>query len=224
MEYYNLREDESVLYIGEAYKIKQVILTNLNLITVIVKKPYSKKSPLIDIYPVDKIKIYKDVPQIKTNDCTAEIYLTTKELKLTFFSKGELNKFVNAAFELITGKDAFSRNTDKVKNAVDAVDNSLGINTIETVKNVVENGVSGSLLGFLGKKAYGLSKKSSSGQMVLNATKQMIDSESSVTKTSEPDEFDDNIEKLKKLKKLLDADIITQEEYEQKKLELLNSI
>ena len=232
MDEYKLRSDESVLFKCDTFDNTKILLTNLNLVIIKESKKFKKRKKdlsledqtPVNIYPVEDVKIYKDVPQIKLNNNTVEIYLTSTEITIEFCSRVDAYKFTNTAIELLTGKNSFTRGAEKFKSAIDTVDDTLGINTVGTVKNVVENGVTGCLLGFIGKKATGFSKKPSGGQMALNATKQLLNSKSSDCETSTSDEFNNNIEKLEKFKKLLDAGIITKEEYEQKKLELLNSI
>lgn len=231
MDNYSLKPDETILFQGDAYDGIQVILTNHNLIIVKKKeKLFSKTDVTVEVYPKEEIKIYKDVPQIKANNCNVMIYLLSKEIQIEFKTRGEVHKFTSAAFELLTGKTAFARGAEKVKNAVDVVDNTLGINTVETVKSVVTNGVIGCVTGGLGKKINKASKgKNSKMKMALNATKGVLESKALVSEANshlseQTPDYDEQIQKLEKMKSLLDSGVITQEEFDTKKAELLGKL
>lgn len=58
------------------------------------------------IYPVNEIKMYEGVPQVKAKSNDVEIYLKTKELEFGFQSKNEVYKFRSAIIKLLTGKPA----------------------------------------------------------------------------------------------------------------------
>ena len=102
MEHYNLDEDEVVLYKGDVvFKEKtqstQIILTNKNLVFIdVVKKIFAHDEIETQIYPVNEIKMYEGVPQVKAKSNDVEIYLKTKELEFGFQSKNEVYKFRSA--------------------------------------------------------------------------------------------------------------------------------
>lgn len=235
MDEYKLQPNESVLFKCNTYDDTEILLTNLNLVIIKkIKKVKKRKKGLLsenqsplNIYPVEDIKIYKDVPQIKSKNNTVEIYLTSTEISIDFYSRGDAYKFTNTAVELLTGKNTFARGAEKFKNAIDVVDDTLGINTVDTVKNVVENGVAGGILGIIGQKRK--SKGQSGIKKSFNVLQQAIDSNSTENrlldnKNDNPNEINDRVEKLKKLKSLLDEGILTQEEFDRKKEELLNTL
>ena len=224
MENYSLQANEVLLYKGEAYNGIEIILTNLNLI--IVKKTqklFKKTEVKTFVYYKDDIKMYNDIPQVKQKESTVEIFLTLEEIKVDFYSRTEAYKFVNAVYELLTGKSTTARGAEKIKSAIRLVDDTLGIDTMDTVKNVVENGIAGSLLGGISKKI-GIKNKSSSIKETVGAAKEVIDAAATITssKTIEKTEdYNEKIESVKKLKELLDAGILTQEEFDEKKKQLL---
>ena len=231
MDNYSLKENESLLYKGDAYGMFEILLTNINL--VLIKKIKVKDSKKlfaktyeqtdISVYSTDEIKIYKDVPQVKVKDSTVEIYLASGEEKINFYSKIEAHKFANAIYELLTGKTLATRGAEKVKSAINIVDEALGINTVSTVKNVMENGIAGTILGGVGKKATKFSKTSSLKESI-GLVKKVVDAASPTTdlhNNAEQDDYNDKVEKIKKLKELLDIEAITQEEFDAKKKELL---
>ncbi len=224
MENYSLQASEVLLYKGEAYNGIEIMLTNLNLIIVKKTQKLFKKAQVETfVYSKDDIKIYNDIPQVKQKESSVEIFLTLEELKVDFYSRTEAHKFVNTAYELLTGKSTTTRGAEKIKNAIKLVDNTLGIDTMDTVKNVMENGIAGSLLGGIGKKA-GIKSKSSAIKDTVGVAKDVIGTAATITtsKTIEKTEdYNEKIENVKKLKELLDADILTQEEFDEKKKQLL---
>ena len=49
----------------------------------------------------------------------------------------KVNKFVNKIVNTITGTTRMSRGVKKINNAIDTVDNVLGIDTRDTIKGVI---------------------------------------------------------------------------------------
>lgn len=145
MENYELKSDEVVLYKGEVIlsgKLcpTKLILTNYNVVLITKSHSISNKEVEVQTYDVQDIKVYKDVPQIKTNKNHVEIYLTSGEIDLEFAYRNELKKFVNSAMELLTNKSLFQRRTESVKKNVDVVDKTFNIDSVEIVKGAVKNG------------------------------------------------------------------------------------
>ncbi|MGN0544480.1 MAG: SHOCT domain-containing protein [Acutalibacteraceae bacterium] len=227
MKEYCLNPDESVLYECDECRGVKIILTNLNL--VIIKKTiklFSKNQANVDVYPKESIKIYNDLPQVKQKDCMVEIYFVSDERKIEFYSRNEAKKFVKVLFELLTGKATYVRRVDKVKNVVGVVDDTLGIDTVDTVVNVIKNGVTSSAVGIIGKKIPKSSKASGLIKNILNESDNILDSSYTATKKLDGSEIDtsmsnEKIETLKNLKNLLDSGVLTQEEFDAKKKEIL---
>lgn len=98
MEHYNLDEDEVVLYKGDVvFKEKtqstQIILTNKNLVFIdVVKKIFAHDEIETQIYPVNEIKMYEGVPQVKAKSNDVEIYLKQRNLISVFSRK---TKYIN---------------------------------------------------------------------------------------------------------------------------------
>lgn len=137
----------------------QLVLTNLNVIFITrYKKLFSQEEVDVQSYPIENIKIYKGIPQVKSNAKTVEIYLKETEIEFEFESKKELNKFMSEINKLITGKTAFERNAEKVKGAISVVNDTVGFDVVEETKDVVKNGVPG-IFGKIGKKLFGTKGK-----------------------------------------------------------------
>lgn len=230
MTNYSLKPNESVLYSGDIFmeELKgdhKLTLTNLNIIIIsTVKKLFTKEQITVNTYPVEHIKIYNEMPQIKQKGSNVEIFLSTREIAFNFSSKSEAHKFVDVAMQLLTGKSSAERGSDKVKGAIGLIDNALGINTVNTVKNALENGISGSVLGGF-KKNTAISKGATVASEVVGLAKDFWGNKS-VTKTIPENTTaviptDEQLDSLKKLKDLVDAGVLTQEEFDAKKKQIL---
>jgi hypothetical protein len=241
MDNYCLESNEVVLYKGNGIiksnskseglltniTHKEIMLTNINIVgTLKTKKMFAKEEVEITVFPVADIKIYNGVPQIKQDNYKVEIYLVDSEIILEFYSKSEVRKFINAVYEFITGKSISERGASKVKGAVNMVDDTLGIDSVGTIKSVVENGVVGSVFGGLGKTGKKKGKNATVVSDILSFAKGSLsektsEEESQKIEGSTEVSFEDQIESLKKLKELLDASIITQEEFDAKKKQIM---
>ena len=157
MENYNLKADEVVLYKGSVILnnrkgTTELILTNTNLVFINKYKPlFSKEEVTILEHQIQSIKIYEGVPQIKSTANTVEIQLLEQEIEFEFYSKMELLKFTNATNKLLTGESTIQKGAKKVKDAIGLIDDTLGINTVESTTNVIKNGLIGSVSGVIGK-------------------------------------------------------------------------
>lgn len=153
MEHYQLQEQEVVLYKGEARCVERrkwadVLFTNVAVVLILKKrKLFAKPEISVETYPTDGIKVYKDKPQVIRKAEKIEIYTTMGEITLQFTSRSEAKKFENATWEHLTDKGALQRRLEKVKNTIDCVDSTMGINTVGTVKEVAKNKTGLSLLG-----------------------------------------------------------------------------
>ena len=229
MTNYTLQPNETVLYQGNVMiesriATVEMILTNLNLVFVITTRKFLAKSQIdVEVYPIEEIKVYNNVPQIKQKNNRVEIFLSCGEVAVLFASMFEASKFVNAALHLLTGKTMAERGADKFKGAVGLVDNTLGIDTVSTVKNVLENGIAGTLLGGLGKKSAPALKHTSTAREVIGIAKDLMGATSTQEQipASTTSLTDEQMETLKKLKELVDMGVLTQEEFDAKKKQLL---
>jgi hypothetical protein len=140
-----------------------------------------------------------------------QIYFTNTDRVLTFPSKIEARKFTAKALELLTGKNTFFRGIEKAKKTVEAVDETLGINTIGVAATVVKTAINAVPQGTF-SKTKAVARKLANGLIQTKETQQITTTPSAT----------ENLETLRTLKTLLDEDAITQEEFEAKKKELLD--
>jgi hypothetical protein len=156
MNHYTLREDEVLLYKGKAYRSTKgrkqvdVLLTNLCVVLIVKYDALiDQKETEILTYPIEEIKVYKNKPQVNRKDAQVEIYAKSGEEYLEFLSKADAKKFADIAWEEITNKTKLQRKIDKVKETVDYVDESFGIDTVQITKDTVKDGVVQKVLGGL---------------------------------------------------------------------------
>ena len=146
MKNYELCSDEVVLYKGDVKAVDskdemQLILTNLNIVFITThKKMFGKEEVVVDDYPVEEIKIYNGVPQLKPNGNIVEIYLLNDDKEVVFPTKSEIRKFINEATNLLTNKTRMERCVEKVKKTIELVKDTIGEENINAVKKVTKDG------------------------------------------------------------------------------------
>jgi hypothetical protein len=225
MKNFSLGSNEALLFEGSVVRKNttnskairvSLYLTNLNLIFEIIhRKLFAKSEVEIEYIPISQIKVYNDIPQIKTSGYEVTVFFLDHEEEYSFDERKEARKFTNISYKLITGKDLGDRGSEVVKAGLSKIDNALGINTMETVSGILERGVIGSVIGGIkGKK----SSKAQVASEAIGLAKEII------SEKDKPTEQENAVEKLKQIKELLDAGIITQEEFEAKKYEIINNI
>ena len=162
MEEYILENHEILLYEGDVtWKAKpgtsHLVLTNC---AIVFKrkfkegKAFQKKwNQTVDIFPIQGVKTLNAEPQIKQMINTVTVQTVSGILEIEFNNPLAARKFASNLRESITGSATFERGAGKVKGAIGVVDDTLGIDTVDAVKGIVENGVVGTVLGGIkGKK------------------------------------------------------------------------
>ena len=157
MENYELQSDEVILYEGvvtsKAYKGNlQLTLTSQKIIFEKDKGLFKKERELVDIIPLENIKIYNETAQIKQKGSDVEVQTVDKNVTLVFSGMLEARKFTGKIVDAVTGTTLAKRSSDKIKDAFNMVDETLGLDTRGTIKGVLENGVKGTILNGIGKK------------------------------------------------------------------------
>ncbi len=155
---YELLADEVVLYEGSVtsknYKgTLQLTLTSQKIIFEKEKGLFKKERELIDIIPLETVKIYNDAAQVKQKSDTVEVQAVDKNITIVFSGMLEARKFTGKIVDAVTGTTLARRSSDKIKGAFNMVDDTLGLDTRGTIKGFLENGVKGTLIHGLGKKS-----------------------------------------------------------------------
>lgn len=232
MQMYNLQASEVQLFKGTGFVDghagrSDVLLTNLTLALVMrIKKMFSKEQKYLQTFSMDSVKQYNGVPQIVIKGEEVELFFVLGQPKITFDSKSEARSFYNAAFELVSGKTMAELQAEKVRGTVDLIDKALGIDTVGAIKHVAENGVVGTIVGGVGRIGRGLGIGGAALSVISGITGGLFDkADSSGEQVSPaaliPPSHDAQIETLKRFKELLDSGVITQEEFEQKKAQIM---
>ena len=240
MKAYKLLEDEVCLCETEAYneafnEYCEVLLTNKNLVLTYNKKHMFKPTEYFSrIYQLSEIKYFNGEPQVKIKRRTVEIYFKTCEVKLNFDSKwfGTENTLYNEFIKLLSGKNMAERGADKFKGAIKLVDDTLGIDTLGAARSAVENTTGVSLTGQTNNVSSGMNYTGQTNKIggKLGLIDKALDIAKNFIPTKKVEEvkveekknvLSDNIETLKKLKELVDIGVLTQEEFEAKKRDLL---
>lgn len=185
--------------------------------------------------PLSEIKIFEGQPQVKFYNETIELYLLNEVFAIIIQDKKQAKEFVSTINKQLTGKSAYERTTEKVGKAIGVIDKTFGINTVESMKEIITNGIGSkiNIFGKLGKKSNDKSKNKSEKTNDVGQTARLIFSSiKTVEQKSEQERqiaeekakneaFDVMCDKLIKIKNLLDAGAITQEEYEKSKAEIM---
>ena len=171
MENYDLKEDEVVLFKGNVAfnnnnQQVRLILTNENVVFISpINSEKQDETVKTEIFPVDGVKVYQGVPQVKVNSTNVEIYFKTGEKEFVFQSKNDMHQFIGQINKLITGKSGAERNAEKVKSAITLVNDTLGVDIVKSTGEVAKNGIAGSVtaifgkIGKAGKKLFGKKTK-----------------------------------------------------------------
>lgn len=154
---YELQADEVILYEGIAtskeYKgFLQLTLTSGKMIFEKEKGIFKKERELVDTISLENIKIYNNEAQIKQKGTDVTIQTVEKNITLSFSGILDARKFTGKIIDAVTGTTLAKRSSNKIKDAFNMVDDTLGLDTRGTIKGVLENGVKGTLLNGIKKK------------------------------------------------------------------------
>lgn len=242
MNTYTFDQDEVLLFRCEAYIadnstcLYRLLVTNKYVVFMPYNSTYDGKTDYEERkIPLSEIKIFEGQPQVKFYNETIELYLLNEVFAIIIQDKKQAKEFVSTINKQLTGKSAYERNTEKVGKAIGVIDKAFGINTVESMKEIITNGIGSkiNIFGKLGKKSNDKSKNKSEKTNDVGQTARLIFSSiKTVEQKSEQERqiaeekakneaFDVMCDKLIKIKNLLDAGAITQEEYEKSKAEIM---
>lgn len=165
MKNYNLEDNEVVLYEDDVIHSDfddnvQLTLTSKKIIFEQEKGILKKKSEIVDIINFKEIKLYKDKIQVIQKGSEVNIQTINENIKITFSNLLKANKFVTKAIDAISGTTFTERSINKIKGAINTIDDVLEIDTRGTIKGVVENGIVGTILtGSKNKQIFNKTKK-----------------------------------------------------------------
>ena len=154
---FELQSDEVVLYEGSvtsniAKGNLQMTLTSQKIVWEKEKGVFKKERELVDIVSLTNIKFYNDVAQVKQKGNVVEIQTVEKNITITFYGMLEAKKVAGKIVDTVTGTTFAKRGSEKIKGALNMVDETLGLDTRGTIKGLLENGVKGTIINGIGKK------------------------------------------------------------------------
>ena len=163
MDNYELEKDEVILYESHVY-IKEInskgsIYLTLTSNRIIIEEKITKgffsakeEKNLIDIIKLEDIKVFNNKLQVTQSSDNVSLQTTNKNYNIRFDSMFSAKKFIIKINDAVTNTSSVERGVNTVKNAIDTVDDVLGLNTRETIKGVIENGIAGTLLKGINRK------------------------------------------------------------------------
>lgn len=156
MATYELQPEEVILYEGNVtcniYKGElQLTLTSHKIVFEREKGWFKKEREIVDVIPLESVKHYNDAVQIRQKGAEVEAQTIEKNITIVFSGMLEARKFTAKIINAITGTTLVKRGSNKIKDAFALVDDTLGLDTRETIKGVLEHGIKGTILNGIGK-------------------------------------------------------------------------
>lgn len=157
---YQIEEDEVILYEGYVgYKLElnksisvNFILTSKKMIFEQEKGFLKKQKELVDMINLSDIKTYRGEVQCKQKSNELLIQTSKKNFSLSFDGLIEAKKVNMKILNTVTGTTMAERGSEKVKNALNLVDDTLGFDTRNIAKGIMKNGVAGTIINGLKNK------------------------------------------------------------------------
>ena len=158
---YEIASDEIILFEGHAgYKEdkKGSVSTRFTLTSkkMIFEKEIGFFKTRYELYKEIKlsdIKIYNGEVQCKQQSDSVFIQTTNENISLFIGSILDARKVCSSIINTVTGTTIAERGSNKVKKAIDLVDDTLGIDSKGIVGGILQNGIKGTLInGFRNKK------------------------------------------------------------------------
>ena len=157
MDNFTLQADEVILcentVTSKNYKGNLLLtLTSQKIIVEKEKGIFKKEKVLLDTIELNTVKFYNEAAQIKQKGTDVVIQSTVGNISFTFSGILEARKFTGKIIDAVTGTTLAKRSSDKVKDAFELADDTLGLDTRGTLKSVLEQGLGGTLWNGIGKK------------------------------------------------------------------------
>lgn len=94
----------------------------------------------------------KGLPHFTAEDTAVTVQTVSQNCSITFSNMFEAKAFAEKARDAVTGTTVVDRGLNMAKGAFNVVDDALGIDTRETIKGVMQDGIKGALWNGLGRK------------------------------------------------------------------------
>lgn len=76
---------------------------------------FKKERELIDILPLETVKVYNDAAQVKQKGDTVEVQTVDKNIAIVFSGMLEARKFTGKIVDAVTGTTLARRSSDKIR-------------------------------------------------------------------------------------------------------------
>ena len=158
---FQIDEDEVILYEGSVLYEKDssdksyvvdLTLTSKKMIFEQEKGFFKKQKELFDVIELSDIKVFNGEVQCKQKMGELQIQTNNKSFSMGFDGILEAKTVYNKIINAITGTTMAKRGSDKVKSALDLVDETLGLDTREVARGLLENGIKGTLINGIRKR------------------------------------------------------------------------
>ena len=151
-----LKPEEVILYEGtvtcNVFKgIVCLTLTSSKIVFEQEKGIFKKSRETLESINLLNIKFYNNEPQVKQKGLSVDIQTAEKNLSISFPGMMEARKFSNKLIDAVTGTTFAKRSSNKIKDAFNLVDDTLGLDTRSAIKGVIENGVMDTLFNGIKK-------------------------------------------------------------------------
>jgi hypothetical protein len=111
------------------------------------------EEPINEDIKLEDIKIYNNDPQLTQKNDSVFIQTINKNFTITFDNFLKARQFITKVIDILTESKMLDRGLEKTNKTINKIDNVLGVNTRNTIKGVIENGLVGSIFkGIKGKK------------------------------------------------------------------------
>ena len=120
MATYELQPDEVILYEGnvtcKTYKGSlQLTLTSQKVVFEKEKGLFKKERELVDVIPLESVKLYNDAAQIKQKGEDVEVQTVGKNITIVFSGMLEARKFTAKIVNAVTGTTLATRGSNMIK-------------------------------------------------------------------------------------------------------------
>lgn len=157
MNNYELSADEVILYDGLVRSSIEkgalnLILTSVKLIFEKEKGLIKKERELVDTIMLEDIKFYNGEAQVNVKGAVVTIQTIQKNIVVNFTGMIEAKKFAGKIVNAVTGTTLAKRGSNKIKGAMDIVDETFGVDSRGAIKGLVENGIKGTIINGIAKR------------------------------------------------------------------------
>ena len=150
MRTFDMDDDEVILYQGYVYcndETENLTLTSKKLVLEKEEKVKTgfmkseKNTVIVDQLKLENIKQFNGSYLVNQKGSSVSIQSINNDYTIIFEDLIKAKVFVTKIMDALTSKSLSQRGVDKVKGAIDTVDDILGFDTRQTLKGTIENGI-----------------------------------------------------------------------------------